>query len=94
MPAAATLVHPADAVDGEFFNLDFFQNSGIFLTRFFGGLFLFRFHCYLLFTVSFCPPLWGVVLYLVNCNSDAKLKHRFISVFLPISLLNQHEEPL
>jgi hypothetical protein len=49
MPAAAILVHPADAVDRELLNLDFFQNAGLF-TAYFVYQFL-LFHVFLLLNV-------------------------------------------
>lgn len=44
MPAAATSVHPADAVDSEFFDLDLLQDARFFLAGFLTELVLFVFH--------------------------------------------------
>jgi hypothetical protein len=49
MPAAAISVHPADAIDCELLNLDFFQDPGLF-TACFVSQFL-RFHVFLLFCI-------------------------------------------
>ena len=44
MPAAAISVHPADAVDGKFFDLDFLQDAGLFGACF--GYDFFSFHSF------------------------------------------------
>ena len=68
MPAAAISVHPADAVDCEFLNLDFLKD-----TRFFAACYfclIFNFHGILL---SFCvAPFSGcAVVCLPYCNGNA-----------------------
>jgi hypothetical protein len=51
MPAAAISVNPADAVDGEFFDLDLLQNPGLFAARVVDYLFVFH---------VFSPLVWVV----------------------------------
>ena len=53
MPAALISVHSADAVDCELFDLDFFQDPGLFVTCFFDCLIFFVFHVLSPFEVLF-----------------------------------------
>jgi len=67
MPAAAILVHPANAVDCEFLDLDFLEDTRFFTACYFRH---FCFHGILLslFVAPFQVVLWYVFLY---CNRNA-----------------------
>jgi len=68
MPAAAISVHSADAVDCELFNLDLFQDAGLFAARF--NCHFLSFHGLLLF-VCFRRPFMARLFVLLLCNADA-----------------------
>ena len=61
MPAAPILVNPADAVDCEFLNLDFLED-----TRFFTGCYFCLIFCFHVILLSFfVAPIQGALLYAV-----------------------------
>jgi hypothetical protein len=71
MPAAAISINSADAVDGELFHLDLFQNAGLFVIAYF--VLLFRFHLHFSFQDAVSPSgdAFGDFVY---CNGGANYK--------------------
>ena len=86
MPAAAISVHPADAVDCEFFDLDFFQDPGLFVTCFFACLIFFGFHVLSPFEVLW-HPLTMHLMVTMHCNAGAKNK---TSVYIGTSRVSEN----
>ena len=71
MPAAAILVHPADAVDCEFLNLDFLKD-----TRFFAACYFCQFFYFHGILLSFCVALFRMRFGM----------HFFIATAVPINI--------
>ena len=57
MPAAPILVNPADAIDGEFFDVDLFQDAGFFAANF----------DYLVVVFHLCSPFMAFVPHRSGC---------------------------
>ena len=68
MPAAAISVHPADAVDCEFLNLDFLKDTRFFAAGYFCQIFYFH---GILLSFFVAPFQRCAVLCLLCCNGNA-----------------------